>query len=124
MVLSRGVPKGIAGLLATKSVERYSVPSIVLVLSTISGQVVGSGRSEALRPLSELLLRFGGHAQAVGLTMAVGHIEEFRENFPRSIEPVGRGDNHRPDAKAKLTLSFVGRHFYEQLLLLVPLRSP
>ncbi len=40
-------PKGIAGLLASKCVERYSVPSIVLVPSTIPGQVVGSGRSIA-----------------------------------------------------------------------------
>jgi single-stranded-DNA-specific exonuclease len=40
-------PKGIAGLLASKCVERYSVPSIVLVPSTTPGQVVGSGRSIA-----------------------------------------------------------------------------
>jgi single-stranded-DNA-specific exonuclease len=66
-------PKGIAGLLASKCVEKYSVPSIVLVPSTIPGQVVGSGRSvpgidlfETLRPLGKLFLRFGGHAQAVG----------------------------------------------------------
>ena len=79
-------PKGIAGLLASKCVEKYSVPSIVLVPSTIPGQVVGSGRSmpgidlvEHLRPFSRLFLRFGGHAQAVGLTMAVEHIAEFRK---------------------------------------------
>jgi single-stranded-DNA-specific exonuclease len=90
-------PKGIAGLLASKCVEKYSVPSIVLVPSTIPGQVVGSGRSipgvdlvETLRPLGELFLRFGGHAQAVGLTMAIDHIEEFREKFARSVEPFVR----------------------------------
>jgi single-stranded-DNA-specific exonuclease len=38
-------PKGIAGLLASKCVERYAVPSIVLVPSTTPGLVVGSGRS-------------------------------------------------------------------------------
>ena len=38
-------PKGTAGLLASKCVERYSVSSIVLVPSTIPGQAVGSGRS-------------------------------------------------------------------------------
>ena len=99
-------PKGIAGLLASKCVERYSVPSIVLVPSTIPGQVVGSGRSvpgvdlvETLRPLGELFLRFGGHAQAVGLTMAVDHIEEFREKFARSVEPVVRGG--QPDTSRR-----------------------
>jgi single-stranded-DNA-specific exonuclease len=120
-------PKGIAGLLASKCVERYSVPSIVLVPSTIPGQVVGSGRSvpgvdlvETLRPLGELFLRYGGHAQAVGLTMAVDHIEEFQEKFARSVEPVVRCDSLRLNADAELALPFVGRQFQEQLLLLEP----
>jgi len=120
-------PKGIAGLLASKCVEKYSVPCIVLVPSTTPGQVVGSGRSvpgvdlvETLRPLGELFLRFGGHAQAVGLTMAVDQIEEFREKFARSVEPVVRGDSQTLHAEAELNLAFIGRHFDEQLLLLEP----
>jgi single-stranded-DNA-specific exonuclease len=120
-------PKGIAGLLASKCVERYSVPSIVLVPSIIPGQVVGSGRSvpgvdlvENLRPLGELFLRCGGHAQAVGLTMAVERIDEFREKFARAVEPLVRWDSQRLDAEAELNLSFLGRHFEEHLLLLEP----
>jgi single-stranded-DNA-specific exonuclease len=120
-------PKGVAGLLASKCVERYSVPSIVLVPSTTPGLVVGSGRSvpsvdliETLRPFRELFLRFGGHAQAAGLTMAVDQIEEFREKFARSVEPLVRRDSRRLDAEAELNLSFVGRHFDEHLLLLEP----
>lgn len=120
-------PKGIAGLLASKCVERYSVPSIVLVPSTVPGHVVGSGRSvpgidlvETLRPLRELFLRFGGHAQAAGLTMAVDQIEEFREKFARSVEPFMRRDCQRIDAEAEFNLSSLGRHFEEQLLLLEP----
>jgi single-stranded-DNA-specific exonuclease len=120
-------PKGIAGLLASKCVEKYAVPSIVLVPSTIRDQVVGSGRSvpgvdlvETLRPLGELFLRFGGHAQAVGLTMSVDHIEEFREKLARSVELVVRGHSQTRHAEAELNLSFLGRHFEEQLLLLEP----
>ena len=120
-------PKGIAGLLASKCVESYSVPSIVLVPSTIPGQAVGSGRSiagvdliEILRPLGELFLRFGGHAQAVGLTMAVDRIEEFRERFAKSLEHMVRADSQTVNAEAELNLSFAGRHFDEQLLLLEP----
>jgi single-stranded-DNA-specific exonuclease len=120
-------PKGIAGLLASKCVERYSVPSIVVVPSTIPGHVVGSGRSvpgvdlfETLRPLGELFLRFGGHAQAIGLTMAVDRIEEFREKFARSVEPLARRDSQTPNAEGELDLSFIGRHFDKQLLLLEP----
>jgi single-stranded-DNA-specific exonuclease len=120
-------PKGIAGLLASKCVERYAVPSIVLVPSTIPGQVVGSGRSvrgvdlvETLRPHGELFVRFGGHAQAIGLTMAVDHIEEFQKKFAQSVETVLRGDSQTLHAEAELNLSFLGRYFEEQLLLLEP----
>jgi single-stranded-DNA-specific exonuclease len=120
-------PKGIAGLLASKCVERYSVPSIVLVPSTTPGLVVGSGRSvpgvdlfETLQPLGELFVRFGGHAQAVGLTMTVDRVEEFRETFARSVEPMVRGGNQRVHAEADLSLLFVNRHFFDQLLLLEP----
>ena len=128
-------PKGIAGLLASKCVERYSVPSIVLAPSTIPGQVVGSGRSvpgvdlvKTLEPLKELFLRFGGHAQAVGLTMAVGRIDEFRETFARSVEPMVRASSQRIQAEAELSLRSVCRHFFDQVLLLEPFgegnRSP
>ena len=120
-------PNGIAGLLASKCVETYSVPSIVLVPSTTPGQVVGSGRSvpsvdlvETLEPLKELFLRFGGHAQAVGLTMALDRIQKFREKFAGLLEPLVRRDSQRLHAEAELNLSFVGRHFDEQLLLLEP----
>jgi hypothetical protein len=41
--------------------------------------------------------------------MAVGHLEEFREKFARSIEPAARGDGQRLDSEVELALSFVGR---------------
>jgi single-stranded-DNA-specific exonuclease len=120
-------PKGIAGLLASKCVERYSVPTIVLVPSTIPGQVVGSGRSiagvdlvETLRPLADLFLRYGGHAQAVGLTMSVERIERFKESFARAMEPLLRDDHKVVSADAELALTSVNRHFYDQLLQLEP----
>ena len=120
-------PKGIAGLLASKCVERYAVPSIVLVPSTTPGIVVGSGRSapgidlvEILRLHAKLFLRFGGHAQAVGLTMAIDRIEEFREKFAQSMEPMAREGSQRLHAEAELPLSFANRHFFDQLLLLEP----
>ena len=111
-------PNGIAGLLASKCVETYSVPSIVLVPSTTPGQVVGSGRSVAgidlvktLEPLKELFHRFGGHAQAIGLTMAVDRIEDFRETFARSMEPMVRRGSQRIHAEAELNLSFCRASF-------------
>lgn len=120
-------PKGIAGLLASKCVERYSVPSIVLVPSTVSGEVVGSGRStasvdlvETLRPLGKFLIRYGGHAQAIGLTMSVEQIGPFKESFARAVEPLLRDEDKEVSPDADLALSSANRHFYDQLLQLEP----
>jgi len=127
VVYRKTSPKGIAGLLASKCAERYFVPSIVLVPSTTPGLVVGSGRSvpgvdlvETLRAIRDLFLRFGGHAQAVGLTMAVEHIGECRKQFARSLEQMASPDSQTVNAEAELNLSIAGRHFDEQLLLLEP----
>ena len=120
-------PKGVAGLLASKCVEKYSVPSIVLVPSTTPGLVVGSGRSmpgidlvEHLRPFSPLFVRFGGHAQAVGITMALEHIREFQDAFAGSFAAGSRVEGRSVNAEAELCLSTVGRHFHDQLLMLEP----
>ena len=120
-------PRGVAGLLASKCVERYSVPSIVLVPSTTPGLVVGSGRSmpgidlvEHLRPLSHLFVRFGGHAQAVGLTMGLEHIHEFQAAFAGSFAPGSRVDGRSLNSEAELCLSMVGHYFHDQLLMLEP----
>jgi single-stranded-DNA-specific exonuclease len=127
VVYRETVPKGIAGLLASKCVERYSVPSIVLVPSAIPGQVVGSGRStagvdlvETLRPLEDMFLRYGGHAQAVGLTMSVDHVDRFKEAFARSVEPLAGDGKEEIRADADLALLSVNRHFCDQLLQLEP----
>jgi single-stranded-DNA-specific exonuclease len=86
-------PKGIAGLLAAKCVERFGVPSIVLAPSTEPGLVVGSGRSvagfdlaEGLEQFRTFFRRFGGHAQAVGLTMRTAQIQTFAKEFTTFVE--------------------------------------
>jgi len=73
-----------------------------------------------LRPLGQLFLRFGGHAQAVGLTMTVDRVEEFREKFASSLEYMVRRESQTLGAEVELNLSFVGQHFDEQLRLFEP----
>jgi single-stranded-DNA-specific exonuclease len=120
-------PKGIAGLLAAKCVERFSVPSIVLAPSPESGLVVGSGRSvagfdlaEALERFRGFFKRFGGHAQAVGLTMPIGQIEAFRKEFTPFVEGLKLDRNRETREDGELVLATAGKHFDEQLALLEP----
>jgi single-stranded-DNA-specific exonuclease len=71
---------------ASRVVERFHRPAFVLGLE--NGLAQGSGRSipafhllEALETMPELFTKFGGHRQAAGITMAVEHVEKFREKF-------------------------------------------
>lgn len=127
VVYRKSSPKGIAGLLASRCVEQFGVPSIVLTPAMDPGLAVGSGRTvpgidliEELRPFGHLFSRFGGHAQAIGLTMPLENISEFQEGFTRALEPRRAKTRINLRGEAELSLSLVGRRFYDQLLLLEP----
>ncbi len=119
-------PKGIAGLIAAKCVERFSVPSIVLAPSPTPGLAVGSGRSvagfdlmEGLGQFRGLFTRFGGHAQAVGLTMPIAHVETFAREFAALVATL-KLKSPEIHEDAELVLATAGKRFYEQLSLLEP----
>jgi single-stranded-DNA-specific exonuclease len=120
-------PKGIAGLLAAKCVERFSVPSIVLAPSPEPGLAVGSGRSvagfdlaEALEQFRGFFKRFGGHAQAGGLSMPIGQIEAFAKEFAAFVDGLKLERNHDIREDGELVLATAGKCFDEQLALLEP----
>jgi single-stranded-DNA-specific exonuclease len=120
-------PKGIAGLLAAKCVERFGVPSIVLSPSPEPGLAVGSGRSvagfdlaEGLEQYRTFFRRFGGHAQAVGLTMPNGQIETFAKGFISFVEGLKLDRSREIREDGELVLATAGKHFDEQLALLEP----
>jgi single-stranded-DNA-specific exonuclease len=128
LVLYRGrCPKGIAGLLAAKCAERFGAPSIVLAPSTEPGLAVGSGRSvpgfdlaERLEQFRTFFRRFGGHAQAVGLTMPTAQIETFAKEFTALVEGLKLDRTHEIREDGELVLAMAGKHFDEQLALLEP----
>lgn len=83
-----GWHRGVVGIVASRIVDRFHRPTIVL--SEENGEAQGSGRSirafhllEALESMSGLFTRFGGHRQAVGLGLPVTSLDEFRERFNR-----------------------------------------
>lgn len=78
--------KGVLGIVASRLVEKFYKPSIVLSLS--EGKITGSARSvsnfdiyNAISYCSEFLLNFGGHKYAAGLTLAKENIENFTDRF-------------------------------------------
>lgn len=83
-----GWHRGVAGIVASRLVERFHRPVFVLEIDPEKDQAVGSGRSvpafhllEALESMSDLFVKFGGHRQAAGLTIAANRVEEFKRRF-------------------------------------------
>ncbi len=90
VVGDEGWHEGVKGIVASRLVGRYHVPSIVF---TVEGGVArGSGRSvgsvdlfHAVESCSDMLLRFGGHAGAVGVTCEASRLDEFRERLGEAL---------------------------------------
>ena len=83
-------PVGILGLVAGKIADEFRKP--VIVLQDQSEELVGSLRSipavniiEMLEKCSDLLIRFGGHAQAAGLTMKKENADKFFERAEKIV---------------------------------------
>ena len=83
--------KGIVGIVASRLIETYYRPTVVLTMS--NGLVTGSARSipgfdlyQAVESCSDLLENFGGHMYAAGLTMRPENVEEFARRFNEYVE--------------------------------------
>jgi single-stranded-DNA-specific exonuclease len=96
-----GWHRGVIGIVASKLVDTYHKPAIVL---SIDGDVAhGSCRSisefdmlGALERCSDLFIRFGGHRQAAGLTMDASRVGEFRRRINAWADAVLEPDQLRP----------------------------
>jgi single-stranded-DNA-specific exonuclease len=83
--------KGVIGIVASRLIENYYKPTIVLTES--KGLATGSARSvdgfdlyAAIDACSELLENFGGHKHAAGLTMKIENIEKFTDKFEKFVQ--------------------------------------
>jgi single-stranded-DNA-specific exonuclease len=96
-----GWHRGVIGIAASKLVDAYHKPAIVL---SIDGEVAhGSCRSipdfdmlGALERCADLFLKFGGHRQAAGLTMDAARVPEFRARINAWADDVLEPDQLRP----------------------------
>jgi single-stranded-DNA-specific exonuclease len=102
VVAAEGWHRGVVGIVAARLVERYHKPAIVIALDGEAGR--GSGRSirgvhllEALADCGAILERFGGHRQAIGLSLRRERVGELAARFeegvrrrvrPRDLEPL------------------------------------
>ena len=91
--------KGVIGIVASRLIEKYYRPSIVL---TKSGDLLtGSARSvsgfdiyKALEACKENLINFGGHKYAAGLTLKIEQLSKFKLSFEKYVK-----ENISPECK-------------------------
>lgn len=87
LVLAKeGWHPGVVGIVASRIVEEFSRPAILVAMEGQAGK--GSGRSvngfdlhSALGECADLLLRFGGHRAAAGVTVAASQLDAFTRRF-------------------------------------------
>lgn len=86
VVMQPGWEKGIVGIVASRLIEQFYRPTIVL--SEMDGVISGSGRSvegfdiyKAIDACRDLLTKYGGHKGAVGLTLKPGAYPQFASRF-------------------------------------------
>ena len=91
VLASPGWHKGLLGLVASRLVERFNKPTILL--TQVDQHWEGSGRSfgtfdlyQALYSCRDHLVRFGGHKQAAGLGLRKELLTEFRTAFESIVE--------------------------------------
>ncbi len=90
VVFSESWHKGVIGIVASRLIEKYYRPTVVL--TEFEGKISGSVRSvkgfdvyEALEQCKGELIQFGGHKYAAGLTIEKSKIPSFTEKFEEIV---------------------------------------
>jgi len=127
VVDGEGWHRGVIGITATRVVERYNRPAVVI--SREGDEAFGSGRSirafhllEAIESCSSLFSRYGGHSHACGFAMPAANVAELRVRLdafartrltPADFDPILNLDG-------ELDLSEVTPDLFHALRLLEP----
>lgn len=119
--------KGVIGIVASRLTEKYYRPTVVLTQS--NGRVTGSARSvygfdlyEALCGCSDLLLQFGGHKYAAGLTLLPENVAAFSDRFEQIVASSITEEQlvQRINIDAELDLNRITPRFFRILKQLAP----
>lgn len=127
VVYSADWHKGVIGIVASRLTETYYRPTIVLTKS--GTHVAGSARSvkgfdvyEAILACSDLLIQFGGHKFAAGLTMEEDKVEAFMHKFEEVVAGSITEESLTPEVEidGELNLSDINNKFYDILKQFAP----
>ncbi|MCU5746047.1 single-stranded-DNA-specific exonuclease RecJ [Staphylococcus sp. SQ8-PEA] len=85
--------EGVLGIVASRIVETYHLPTIILNIDEANGYAKGSARSieqismfEILNEHAELISKFGGHHMAAGMTLPVDNVNKLRLQLNQTMQ--------------------------------------
>ncbi|MCW3073025.1 MAG: recombinase RecJ [Flaviaesturariibacter sp.] len=120
--------KGVVGIVASRLVDHYYRPTIVLTQS--GDYVAGSARSvsgfnvyEAVHQCKDLLLGYGGHFYAAGMTLDPANVEAFCKKFEEVVEASIHPDLLIPEIviDAEINFNDITPSFYNIITQLEPM---
>ncbi len=111
VLAQEGWNAGIAGLVASKLVERYYRPVIILAIHSETGMCKGSARSidgfdlyEALTECKDLMEHYGGHQAAAGMTISREKVEELADRLHDLAEQWLSAEDWQPKRRIDLSI--------------------
>ncbi len=111
IVFSPDWHKGVVGIVASRLVEQYYRPTIVLTQN--NGKISGSARSvigfniyEALHECRDLLEAYGGHFYAAGMTLLPENLDVFRTRFEAVVAETITPAQQIPEINIDAVVSF------------------
>ena len=119
--------KGVIGIVASRLAEIYFRPTVVLTregdLATGSARsVTGFDVYSAIKSCRDLLLNFGGHTYAAGLTIRWEAVKAFRDRFQKYVEENIETEQTEPILHIDNMLDFkdITKHFHNELKKFAP----
>lgn len=119
--------KGVIGIVASRLIETYYRPTIVLTES--NGMITGSARSvngfnlyDAIDTCSDLLEGYGGHCYAAGLTLKKENLNAFSNKFEEVVASTIQPEQLIPRIEIDATIDFrdIDKKFYRILKQFAP----
>ncbi|WP_199425662.1 single-stranded-DNA-specific exonuclease RecJ [Thermaerobacillus caldiproteolyticus] len=129
VVAKEGWNPGVVGIVASRLVEQFYRPTIVLSLDPEKGIAKGSARSihgfdifTQLSACRDILPHFGGHPMAAGMTLSIEHVDELRQRLNTLANDILTDDDFIPmtTIDVKCSVSDLTLTAAEQLQKLAP----
>lgn len=127
IVVGEGWHPGVIGIVASRLVERFYTPTIIL--TNLNGVYKGSGRSiadfhlqQALVACGDLLESFGGHSQAAGLSVLAENLPAFRKRFGEIVAERTTKDSFIPTIMidSEIGLNELNNEIFEEICKIQP----